>query len=69
MYKDPWGEKIFTCEHGISANALSGPGGSAVVTSTAPLASDDDRAQALEKKLRRVELELRKYKVREWLTL
>lgn len=34
-----------------------------MVTSTFPLASDDDRAQALELKLRRVEMELRKYKV------
>ena len=50
-------------EHGIGANALSAAGGSAVVTSTFPLASDDDRAQALEHKLRQVEMELRKYKV------
>ena len=63
MYKDPYGEKIFTHEHGISANALSGAGGSSVVTNTFPLASDEDRAQALERKLRRVEIELRKYKV------
>ena len=67
MYKDPWGEKIFTHEHGISANALSGAGGSTFVTSTVPLASDDDRAQALEQRLRRVEMELRKYKVKVWL--
>ena len=63
MYKDPYGEKIFTHEHGISANALSGAGGSSVVTNIFPLASDEDRAQALERKLRRVEIELRKYKV------
>ena len=69
LYKDPWGEKIFTNDHGTGANALSGTGAGAGTVVTATLAShDDDRVYALEKKLRQVELELRMYKVRVCLT-
>ena len=31
LYKDPWGEKIFTNDHGTGANALSGTGAGAAL--------------------------------------
>lgn len=62
LYKDPWGEKIFTNEHGTGANALTGTGAGAC-TVTATLGSDDNRVHVLESRLRQVEMELRKCKV------
>ena len=70
LYKDPWGEKIFSNEHGTGPHALSvagatGNGNSLFTNSTNLLAStcDDDKTRALAHKLRLVEIELEKYKV------
>ena len=57
------GENIFTCDNAVCASALSAAGG-VTLNSSLKLVDNNDLVHSLEDKLRHVEMELRKYRVR-----